>query len=112
MADSRLFRLLYLLLEHRQMTAGELAARLEVSTRTVYRDVDALSQAGVPVYATQGKGGGISLMDHYTLDRATLTDEEQAPTCLPPCAPCRRAWAAARWSPSFPPSSAPASPTG
>lgn len=78
MSDSRLFRLLYLLLEHRQMTAGELAARLEVSTRTIYRDVDALSQAGVPIYATQGKGGGVALMDHYTLDRATFTEEEQA----------------------------------
>ncbi len=78
MADSRLFRLLYLLLEHRQMTAGELAQRLEVSTRTIYRDVDALSQAGVPIYATQGKGGGVALMDHYTLDRAAFTEEEQA----------------------------------
>ena len=78
MSDSRLFRLLYLLLEHKHMTAGELAARLEVSTRTIYRDVDALSQAGVPIYATQGKGGGVALMDHYTLDRAAFTEEEQA----------------------------------
>lgn len=78
MADSRLFRLLYLLLENRQMTAGELARRLEVSTRTIYRDVDALSQAGVPIYATQGKGGGVALMEHYTLDRAAFTEEEQA----------------------------------
>lgn len=78
MADSRLFRLLYLLLEHQHMTAGELAQRLEVSTRTIYRDVDALSQAGVPIYTTQGKGGGVALMEHYTLDRAAFTDEEQA----------------------------------
>lgn len=78
MSDSRLFRLLYLLLEHRQMTAGELAEHLEVSTRTIYRDVDALSQAGVPIYAAQGKGGGVALMDHYTLDRATFSEEEQA----------------------------------
>ena len=78
MADSRLFKLLYLLLEHQHMTAGELARRLEVSTRTIYRDVDALSQAGVPIYAAQGKGGGVALMEHYTLDRAMLTGEEQA----------------------------------
>lgn len=78
MTDSRLFKLLYLLLEHQHMTAGELAGRLEVSTRTIYRDVDALSQAGVPIYAAQGKGGGVALMEHYTLDRAMLTGEEQA----------------------------------
>lgn len=78
MADSRMFKLLYLLLEHQHMTAGELAERLEVSTRTIYRDVDALSQAGVPIYATQGKGGGVALMEHYTLDRAVFTGEEQA----------------------------------
>lgn len=60
------------------MTAGELAERLEVSTRTIYRDVDALSQAGVPVYATQGRGGGVALMEHYTLDRAAFTEEERA----------------------------------
>lgn len=78
MSDSRLFRLLYLLLEHRQMTAGDLARRLEVSTRTIYRDVDALSRAGVPIYAAQGKGGGVALMEHYTLDRAAFTEEEQA----------------------------------
>lgn len=77
MKNNRLFQLLYLLLEHGSMTAPELASRLEVSVRTIYRDVDALSFVGVPVYAMAGKGGGISLLESYRFDRALLSDEEQ-----------------------------------
>ena len=77
MSAGRQFQIVYLLLEKKHMTAAELAERLEVSTRTVLRDVDALSAAGVPVYTTQGAGGGVALMDGYVLDRAAFTDEEQ-----------------------------------
>ena len=49
MKNSRLFEILYLLVEKRAVTAGELAQRLEVSERTIYRDIDALSAAGIPV---------------------------------------------------------------
>ena len=77
MLADRLFRIVYLLLERSRMTADELARELEVSVRTVYRDVDALSAAGVPVCTTQGKGGGVALMDGYVLDRAAFTEEEQ-----------------------------------
>jgi predicted DNA-binding transcriptional regulator YafY len=77
MKNNRLFQILYILLEKGSVTAPELAARLEVSTRTVYRDVEALSMAGVPVFATQGKGGGITLMQNYTFDKALLSDDEQ-----------------------------------
>jgi predicted DNA-binding transcriptional regulator YafY len=77
MKNDRLFQILYILLEKGSVTAPELAAQLEVSTRTVYRDIEALSMAGVPVFATQGKGGGISLMPNYTFEKALLSDDEQ-----------------------------------
>lgn len=77
MKNSRLFEILYLLVEKREVTAGELARRLEVSERTIYRDVDALSAAGIPVYAQKGKGGGIRLMDQFVLDRALLSQSQQ-----------------------------------
>lgn len=77
MKNGRLFEILYLLVEKREVTAGELARRLEVSERTIYRDVDALSAAGIPVYAQKGKGGGIRLMDQFVLDRTLLSREQQ-----------------------------------
>lgn len=77
MKNDRLFQLLYLLLEKERMSASELAARLEVSPRTVYRYVETLSMAGVPVFTVQGKSGGISLLPGYRLDKALLSDAEQ-----------------------------------
>lgn len=77
MKNDRLFQILYLLLNQGTLSAPELARMLEVSVRTVYRDVEALSMAGVPVYASPGKGGGISLLPGYTFDKRLLSDEEQ-----------------------------------
>ena len=77
MKNDRLFRLLYLLLGRGTVTAPEMADMLGVSVRTVYRDVDALSAAGIPVYASPGKGGGIALMPGYAFNKALLSDEEQ-----------------------------------
>jgi predicted DNA-binding transcriptional regulator YafY len=77
MKNDRLFQILYILLERQSITAPELAKLLEVSVRTVYRDIETLSLAGVPVYTASGKGGGISLMSGYTFDKALLSDEEQ-----------------------------------
>ncbi len=77
MKNSRLFQILYLLMECGEMTAGELAERMEVSSRTIYRDLDALSAAGIPVYTRQGNGGGIYLMEQFRLERSLLSDEEQ-----------------------------------
>ncbi len=78
MSQSRLFELVYYLLEHGKTSAGALSERFEVSVRTIYRDVDALSAAGVPIYAEPGRNGGVALLDHYTLDRAVFSDDEQA----------------------------------
>lgn len=77
MKDSRLFQILYCLLEREQVTAAELAERFEVSVRTIYRDIDALSAAGIPVYAEAGRGGGIRLMDGFSLDKAIFSEAEK-----------------------------------
>lgn len=77
MKNSRLFQIVYLLMERRNWTAKELAERLEVSPRTLYRDIDALSAANIPVYAVKGQGGGIRLMDGFELDRSLLSEEGQ-----------------------------------
>lgn len=77
MQIDRLFEIMYLLLERQTVSARELAERLEISTRTVYRDVERLGQAGMPVYATRGKGGGISLLPDFVLNKAALSREEK-----------------------------------
>ena len=62
MSVSRLFEMLYILLERDRVTATELAQRLEVSVRTVYRDAQALCEAGIPLYAERGREGGLCLL--------------------------------------------------
>lgn len=69
--------MLYLLLENGSMTAPALSEKLEVSVRTIYRDVEALSMAGIPIHTTVGKSGGISLMPGFTFDKSILSGEEQ-----------------------------------
>lgn len=77
MQESRLFKIVYHLLNKGQVTAPELAKKFEVSVRTIYRDIDALSGAGIPVYAETGRNGGIHLMDGFVLDKAVLSKEEK-----------------------------------
>lgn len=77
MQISRLFGIVYILLEKRMATAQELAERFEVSVRTIYRDIDVLCSAGIPVYASQGKGGGIRLLEDFILNKAVLSEKEQ-----------------------------------
>lgn len=77
MQINRLFEIVYILLERKNVTARELAERFEVSTRTIYRDIEVLSEAKIPVYANKGNGGGIRLLDDYVLDKSLLSEEEQ-----------------------------------
>lgn len=78
MQINRLFELVYHLLNKESVTAGELAQQFEVSPRTIYRDVELLSSAGIPIYMTKGKGGGISLLPDFVLNKTVLTDTEKA----------------------------------
>ncbi|MFV0392850.1 MAG: helix-turn-helix transcriptional regulator, partial [Coprobacillaceae bacterium] len=77
MQESRLFKIIYYLLDKEVVTAPELAEKFEVSTRTIYRDIDVISSAGVPIYTTQGRNGGIRLLDNYVLDKSLLSKTEK-----------------------------------
>lgn len=74
---NRLLGMIYILMNKGTVTASELAERFEVSVRTVYRDVETLSMAGIPVYTRKGKNGGISLTEQFVLDKMLVTKEEQ-----------------------------------
>ena len=77
MRESRLFRIVYYLLDKGQTTISQLAESLEVSVRTIYRDIDALSEAGIPVYAERGRNGGVRLLDDFVLKRELLSERER-----------------------------------
>ena len=77
MQIDQLFEFVYVLIDKKRATAKEMAARFGVSTRTIYRWLDALSLSGVPVYAQKGRGGGIAIQESYTLDKRLFSEEER-----------------------------------
>src|SRR5258708_36516612 len=87
MRADRVLALLLLLQARGRLTASELAERLEVSKRTVYRDVDALGAAGVPVHADPGPSGGIELMAGWGTDLTGLTAPEGEALFTSPAGP-------------------------
>lgn len=75
--NNRLFEILYILLQKKKVTAKELAEKFEVSTRTIYRDIESLSSANIPIYMSKGKDGGISILEEFVLNKSILSEEEQ-----------------------------------
>jgi len=73
---ARLINLIMLLLRIDQCSATELAQKFEVSKRTIYRDIETLNLAGIPIYATRGRNGGVRLMANYKVDKKLLTADD------------------------------------
>lgn len=77
MQINRLFEIVYILMNKKTTTAKELGEHFEVSQRTIYRDIETLCEAGIPIYTNKGKGGGICLMENFVLNKSVLSDREQ-----------------------------------
>lgn len=78
MKIDRLLAITVLLLNRGRLSAKELADRFEVSSKTIYRDMDTLCQAGIPIVAHQGITGGFEIMEHYMIDKYWLSAEEMS----------------------------------
>ena len=77
MQISRLLEMVYILLEQKTITAKQLSEKFNVSQRTIYRDIDILTLAGIPVYTEKGKGGGINILPEFVINKSILSNQEQ-----------------------------------
>ena len=77
MSLSRLLEIVNLLLVNENLSAKYLADYFGVSTRTIYRDIDKLTLANIPIYSNQGKNGGFSLLEEYTINKQLISKEDQ-----------------------------------
>ncbi|PAB60147.1 helix-turn-helix transcriptional regulator [Anaeromicrobium sediminis] len=77
MQIERLLRIVDILMHKKTCTAKELADIFHVSTKTIYRDMDTLTIAQIPIITTKGKNGGISILEDYKIDKSLVTQEEQ-----------------------------------
>ena len=77
MQIERLVQMVFYIVNREHVTAKELADHFSVSTRTIYRDINTLTLAGIPVTSSKGTGGGISLIDGYTINKSLFSKEEQ-----------------------------------
>ncbi len=75
MQINRLLEIVMILLHKENITAKELAERFGVSTRTIYRDIDALSLANIPIYTNKGNKGGIRILPGFTLNKSIFSEE-------------------------------------
>ena len=76
MKVDRLVSIIMILLDKERIGAQELADMFEVSPRTIYRDIDAINMAGIPVYSTPGVGGGFEIMQEYKIDKKVFSTSE------------------------------------
>ena len=77
MQIDQLFEFVYILIDRKQVTAKEMSERFGVSTRTVYRWMEALSLSGIPVYSLKGRGGGIAISEKFAMDNTVLSEDER-----------------------------------
>ena len=77
MQINRMFEIIYILMDKKQVTANALATHFGVSRQTICRDIDTLSVAGIPICTQKGKGGGISLLPDFVLNKSLLSEQEQ-----------------------------------
>ena len=96
MRTDRLYAITLYLLNHGKTSASQLAKKFEVSVRTIQRDIDSLCEAGVPVVAETGAGGGYYLTDSFKMDAQTATDEDYSHILT-----ALKGYATAMWSPGL-----------